>query len=276
MTARVLTRRSEAGEPLPDFYGIPQYYDMGLLLCRSDILAKYDIVVPPSLLGGPESEQSGGPQSMWQIVAQICRQSSCPGLAFDTTIVENLVCPFIELCWNCGAPPDFLWCPPRDKNNGKGPRERDPARTERARRFVLRALKFLGYMVFRRYMPYPCDSATAGQAVFCRHWFSTFQDMICGEPQMAGKHALMPFPVARLSEDERRRLEGDILRWAKASSCALEGFEELKGRNAAAEADKLKKVLRDRIVDVQGLDAYLRLAYALEVFEFVNGKWVAL
>lgn len=189
-------------------YGLPQYYDMGFLFCRTDLMEKQRMRMPTSF-GEPEDESdesgAGNGQSWCAAIAAMAKRCRMFSFAFETTIVENLVCPFIEICWNLGAYPDFL----------------HPTQHAHSIGHIDKALRFLSWMVYRRYMPYPCDTAGTSEAVFTRHWYSTFQDMLASGAASAGRYALMEFPAAaRVATD--RALKDRITAWAK-STIATEG-----------------------------------------------------
>jgi len=240
------------------FFGMPQYFDMGLMFYRTDVLGKY-MDIPPRYLQSPQA-QEGPLSSIWGVVEFLSRKSSYAGFAFDTTIVENLVCPFVEMCWNFGAPPDFLSAIPGEQS----------AKTTRSTECIRQALEFLGRMAYRRYMPYPCDSGTAGQAVFCRHWFSTFQDMLCQPSDAAGTYALMPFPTEPLDNTSRQQLEQGIRDWATAVSVdPVEAF----GQGQEAECLENDRERFNEAASTKDYISYLRTAYARELFEFSNDQW---
>ena len=184
------------------FYGLPQYYDMGFLFYRTDALNEHGAKIPRALGTIADMSQTCPEPNSWlQMVAEISRRARMYGFAVETSIVDNLVCPFIELCWNYGAVPDFL---------------ENQAYAEEP---VKNALCALAWLVSSGYMPYPCDNKTTAEAVFCRHWYSTFQDMLLSNSATKSQYGIVRFPVSHIEDEAQHLLEERIKLYAKKVSC---------------------------------------------------------
>lgn len=193
-------------------YAIPNYLDMGLFCCRSDILEKYGLNPPVSWDYDPDSEdEQDRLRSLTGIWEHLCRnegfaREKLHAFAFEMTTPETFVTTFIEFVWNFGGGPNFIG----DKQD----------RTWNMECFT-RATRFLHDMIHNNGMmpPFPCTTRDCSKAVFARHWYSTIHTMLdeharaCRSDKtlsgLEGKLALAPFPTAcsfRKTENIERTL----------------------------------------------------------------------
>lgn len=228
------------------FYALPQYYDMGFLFYRADLLEKHQVGLPTTLGQITKMSNNNLEDGSWlSAVAMLSKKEHMFSFAIETNTVGNLVCPFIELCWNYGALPEFL----------------EHSAHDHSRIAVENSLRTLAWLVYHRYMPYPCDNKTTGQAIFCRHWYSSFQEMKLNNLLSKAEYCIMKFPIADISLGQRNILQNSIQNYAMVLGCHPDniGFDEHT---------------KDDIQNPDDFHEFLKKQYARNfLFEEDGGKW---
>jgi len=228
------------------FYALPQYYDMGFFFYRADLLEKHQVGLPTTLGQITKMSNNNLEDGSWlSAVAMLSKKEHMFSFAIETNTVGNLVCPFIELCWNYGAPPEFL----------------EHSAHDHSRIAIENSLRTLAWLIYHRYMPYPCDNKTTGEAIFCRHWYSSFQEMKLNNLMSEAEYRIMKFPTVDMPPEQRNILQKSIENYAMELGCHPDniGFDENTN---------------DDIQNSNDFHKFLKKQYARKfLFEKEGGKW---